>query len=187
MPANLPIDLREEALLLLENRGALLQAAVELSRAMASAGIEGAVIGGVAVVLHGYVRTTRDVNLFVPGPDEPMGDLLQSLGFAPDRSRREFRRDGLPIHLVTIDQIVQAPREVVELQGITTVSLADLVAMKLRSGTRHLVRAIDLADVIGLIRHRGLSAGFASQLPKELRAAFRRLVKAVEEDGGGRG
>lgn len=54
--------------------------------------------------------------------------------------------------------------------------------MKLRSGLASTVRAQDLADVIGLIRARHLTAEFAARLQKDLRPEFRKLVKAVQAD-----
>ena len=66
------------------------------------------------------------------------------------------------------------------LESITTVSLTDLINMKLRSGTADLLRAVDLADVIGLIRHHRLKTDFAARLDKSLRPEFRKLVKSIE-------
>ena len=64
----------------------------------------------------------------------------------------------MPVHLVTIEQLKQAPRKTVEIEGITTVSLEDLIEIKLRSGSSNVLRAQDLADAIGLIRHHRLTA-----------------------------
>ncbi len=69
--------IRDEALLLLEGRGAILEVAREVARLMRDAGVEGAVIGGVAVVLHGYVRTTVDVDVLVPKEAKPLADSLR--------------------------------------------------------------------------------------------------------------
>ncbi len=171
--------LREEALLLLDRRGAILEAAREISRALIEAKITGAVVGGIAVVLHGHVRTTKDIDIFIDGPLIEMTGLLERLGFLFDPNRREFTRDDVPVHLVTIQQVVNPPQAIIEIEGVTTISLADLIAMKLRSGTKNLLRAQDLADVIGLARHHRLSPGFASKLPKELRPDFRAIAKAI--------
>ena len=48
---------------MLEKRGAVMETARHVSRILDKAGIEGAVIGG--IVLHGHVRTTKDVDVFV--------------------------------------------------------------------------------------------------------------------------
>jgi hypothetical protein len=70
------------------------------------------------------------------------------------------------------------------IEGITTVGLADLIEMKLASGMRNMLRAQDLADVIGLIRHNGLTSEYAKHLDKSLRPTFRKLVKAIQQEGG---
>ncbi len=175
--------LRDEALLLMDGRGSLLDTARDLSRLLRDAGLSGAVIGGIAVVLHGHLRTTRDIDIYSNEPLDILADLLTSQGFTLDAARREFVREGIPVHLVRPDQVPTPPRELLEIDGITTVSLADLIAMKLRSGTRNLLRAQDLADVIGLIRRHDLDAVFARDLPKDLRPEFRKLVRAIRQEG----
>ena len=54
--------------------------------------------------------------------------------------------------------------------------------MKLESGSKNVLRAQDLADVIGLIRQNELTSEFARHLDKSLRSAYRKLVKAIQED-----
>lgn len=174
--------LRDEALKLLDGRGAILDAAREISAALREAGVEGAVVGGVAVVLHGHVRTTADVDVDSPEPPERLIGVLESLGFTPDRGRREFSREALVVHIVRPEQVPIPHRVLTEIDGVTTVSLADLIAMKLRSGLAKLTRAQDLADVIGLIRACRLKVGFASRLPADLRSEFRKFVQAIRDE-----
>ena len=61
-------------------------------------------------------------------------------------------------------------------------TLPDLISMKLRSGSANLLRAQDLADVIGLIHHHQLTSEFARHLDKSLRPAFRKLVRLIQRD-----
>ena len=61
--------LHKEALLLLNGGGAVLDAAREVTRVLRDRDLDGSVIGGIAVVLHGYVRTTIDVDVVT---DEPL-------------------------------------------------------------------------------------------------------------------
>lgn len=49
------------------------------------------------------------------------------------------------------------------------------IEMKLTSGSTNILRAQDLADVIGLIRQHGLTSEFARQLRKSARQAYRQL------------
>jgi hypothetical protein len=178
-PSPIRLDLRQEALRLLDGRGAILETARELTSLMRAAGIDGAVIGGIAVVLHGHIRTTRDIDIFIDGPAGPFAELLAKAGFVHDPARREFVRDGLPVHLVLLDQLGMTPTHRIEIDAVATVSLADLIEMKLRSGSANLLRAQDLADVIGLIRRHQLTREFAKHLDKSIRPAFRKLARAV--------
>lgn len=173
---------RDEALLILDKRGTVLDIAREVSHLMRTAAIPGVVIGGIAVVLHGHVRTTKDVDIFLPPPLEPLADLLTTHGFTFDRKERAFVKRGVPIHLVLPDQVGSSPKKAVTIEGVTTVTLADLIDMKLRSGSTDLLRAQDLADVIGLIRHHRLTASFARHLDKTLRPTFRRLVRMIQRE-----
>jgi len=178
------IALRDEALLLLDGRGAILETARDVSRIFAEAGISAAVIGGVGVVLHGHVRTTDDVDILVQSA-ESAAQLLTANGFVLDPERREFVRDGVPVHLVLPDQAGTGPGATIELDGITTVSLPVLINMKLRTGSRNLLRAQDLADVIGLIRGHGLTGEFARHLDPGLRPEFRKLARAIAKERNG--
>ena len=84
--------LRSEALGLLDKRSALLDMARELSRLMREAGVPGAVIGGIAVVLHGHLRTTKDIDVFVEGSLETLAGLLIAHGFSLDQKKQETRK-----------------------------------------------------------------------------------------------
>ena len=146
------VQLRDQALMMLEGKGAILDVARRVSRVLEENRTAGAVIGGVAVVLHGHVRTTVDVDVFVPAPLEAFADHLRGAGFSFDAGQCEFSHGGVPVHLVTQEQTGTAPTHLLTIDDIRTVSLADLINMKLRTGTRSVLRAQDLADVIGLIR-----------------------------------
>jgi hypothetical protein len=180
------VNLRDEALLMLDRRGALLDIAREVSHLMRAAGIPGVVIGGVAVVLHGYVRTTQDIDIFLPPPLQPLADLLTGNGYTFDPDRKEFVKQGVPVQLVLPEQVGELSTAAVDIEGVTTVALTDLINMKLRSGSTNPLRAQDLGDVIGLIRQHQLPGGFARHLDKSLRAAFRKLVRLIQQEGSGR-
>jgi hypothetical protein len=173
------MDLRREALLMLENSGTVLDTARVVSRLLRQAKIKGAVIGGIAVVLHGHVRTTRDVDVLMWQPLEDFARVLGESGATHDREEREFLLEGVPVHLVP-EEMGGGAVNTEEIEGVLTIGLADLVEMKLRSGMKNLARAQDLADVVGLIRARKLGSAFAAKLDKNVRPEFRKLVKAVE-------
>jgi hypothetical protein len=164
----------------LDRRGSILEVAREVTALMRREGIPGVVIGGVAVVLHGHVRTTKDVDIFLDQPLEPIAEMLVAAGFHYDVASKEFARGDVPVHIVRTDQVSKPLRKTIEIDGIDTVSLADLIEMKLESGSKNILRAQDLADVIGLIRHNRLTGEFARHLDKSLRPAYRNLVTAIE-------
>jgi hypothetical protein len=85
------IAIRNEALLMLQGKGAILDTARTVSRVLETSGVAGAVIGGVAVVLHGHVRTTLDVDVWLPGNLAGFADLLKESGFTFDAVRHEFK------------------------------------------------------------------------------------------------
>jgi hypothetical protein len=174
------MDLRHEALLMLDKRGAVLETAREISRILKAHGLRGAVIGGVAVVLHGHIRTTKDVDVYAPDPDA-VHDALVAAAFEFDDKLREFNRDGIPVQLVTQDLVDPLPGRSVKIEGVTTVSLVDLINIKLHSGLSTIARAQDIADVIGLIQHHRLSAAFAARIDRRFRADFKKLLKALRQ------
>ncbi len=176
------VSLRDEVLRLMDGRGAILDAARDVSTLIRESETTAAVIGGIAVVLHGHWRATKDIDVFVASPPDPFVNLLQARGFVHDPIRREFVRDGIPVHLVFPDQAGTVLGRTVEIEGVLTVALPELIEMKLRSGTANLLRAQDLADVIGLIRQCRLSGEFARSIDKRLRPTFRKLVRAIDRE-----
>jgi hypothetical protein len=173
--------LQREGLAILTGDSPILDVAREVSAIIDRASIDAAVIGGVAVVLHGHVRTTVDVDVYTTDPDA-MKSALEAGEFRFDVKLREFEKEGVPVHLVTPSLVPDAPRKRQEIDGILTVSLADLINIKLRSGSGNLLRAQDMADVIGLIRCRNLRGDFTAKLSKDLRPAFRALLKAIKDE-----
>lgn len=167
---------------MLEREGAVLEAARDLTRILRDRGIRGAIVGGVAVGLHGHVRATVDVDVYVQGGPELLAAALRKEGYTFDARRREFSRGPVPVHLVTDEQTGGPPRRIAERDGILTVGLADLIQMKLYSGTRFVLRAQDLADVIALIRAHRLTGTFAAKLDPSLRSEFKKLARAVASE-----
>lgn len=172
-------SLRDEALLLLEGRGAILATAREVTETLSAAGIECAVIGGVATVLHGHIRATSDVDVYLPNRDDHVREVLSAAGCTFDAENQEFRKGMVPVHLVFTQQVPGPPGEFVARDGVRCVGLPDLIAMKLDLGLKDPLRAQDIADVIGLIRANGLTGEFARNLPKAIRSEFRKLAKAI--------
>jgi hypothetical protein len=137
-------------------------------------------VGGIAVFLHGYRRTTEDIDLFAADP-AAVRDALRREGASWDEARREHILDGVPIHLVTAAETAP-PAATTTIRGVEVVSLVDLVRMKLATGLHRVERAKDLADVVELIRHVPLDSSLAARLPSSQRVAFRKLCRAVHAE-----
>lgn len=172
---------------MLEGESAILDVARDVSRVLRATGIRGAVVGGIAVGLHGHVRSTLDVDVYVPEPPDAFAAALREAGYAFNARRREFLRGAVPVQLVTDAQTGGPPARISTIRGIQTVGLADLINMKLLSGTKSVLRAQDIADVIALIRVCRLTNDFAARINRPLRNEFRRLATAVRKARSQRG
>lgn len=138
--------------------------------ALDSAGIEYAICGGFAVIIHGYPRTTQDIDLMIEESSlehalqimEPMGFILNA-GFLPfdvgkPTQRRIYRASrAVDNQLVTVDFIfvstflesVWEDREMIDTgdRHLVVVSKAGLKKMKQAAG-RH--RDLDDLQKLGL-------------------------------------
>jgi Nucleotidyl transferase of unknown function (DUF2204) len=125
-------------------------------------GVEYLLIGGYAVALHGYVRSTNDIDFFVSGTEENAKRLVSALadfGFASSGLSIELftRKDSLVImgveplavdilnYLTGLDfESAYRRRKVIISEGIeiSLIDLDDLITNKVATG-----RLKDLADV----------------------------------------
>lgn len=134
--------------------------------------VEYALCGGLAVMLHGHVRATRDIDLLVRKEDlDRVRAVVQQRGFTASSGKLPFKvgtpqeqevhrvlkvegRQVLMLDLIVVTPIlddVWAGREAFEWQGrkIKVVSREGLAKMKRLAGRR-----IDLADLeqLGLLK-----------------------------------
>jgi hypothetical protein len=153
-----------------------------------------AVAGGMALVAHGYDRTTVDVDVLLPADAlSRVHAALDGLGYLPPFDGSKDLRDtetGVRIDFLVAGQYPGdgKPKPVafpdpsaasVEIDGIRFLSLERLIELKLASGMTHPGRIKDLADVQELIRVLGLNAGFSQQLDTFVRAKYVELWSAV--------
>ncbi|MEK7270778.1 MAG: nucleotidyltransferase family protein [Planctomycetota bacterium] len=151
-----------------------------------------AVAGGMALVAHGYLRTTEDVDVVVTAEGlAAVHERLKGLGYrAAFKGSRHLRdtEGGVRIEFLVSGEFpgdgkkkpVAFPdpsKASVEIDRIRYVSLATLVEMKLASGMTNPGRLKDLADVQEMIRILGLKAAFARKLDPYVRATFEKLRK----------
>jgi hypothetical protein len=164
---------------MLEGKGTVLDVAKVISGALTAKGVDAAVIGGIAVVLHHHMRTTKDIDLWVPGPLPAVAECLLEAGATFDSGKREFTMRQVPVHLVTTEQTGFAPSNRVDIEDVRTVSLADLINLKICSGTTGIKRSQDIADVLGLIKANHLTGRFTPKIAKQFRKDFRAILQAA--------
>lgn len=136
------------------------------------------VVGGVAVLLHGGGRHTRDIDIYSTD-FWATHEQLESSGFLWKSGSREHLIDDVPIHMVGDDSLGGPPKRVSIIEGVKVIGLADLIRAKLTVGLEHVRRSKDLTHVIDLIQSIPLDKSFAAKLPPNLRAPFRELVEQV--------
>jgi predicted nucleotidyltransferase len=136
----------------------------EILEALARGGVEFVVVGGIAVQAHGYIRSTRDVDIVSSPTPAAAGRLCQALsalgaeevGRTEHLTRFETRAGRLDV--IDLEEAAGATRSfeefrsralVVNLDGveIPVAGLDDLVRMKRAAGRPH-----DLADIGALTR-----------------------------------
>lgn len=168
----------------------LWQTAKSCHELLTDAHVPYAIMGGVAVCLHGYQRNTVDLDLLVPSDlAQTARQALEGAGVFWDEQQREFQTpEGATIQFLLSgeragkDSEVRLPEPadttvVTELEGLTVLSLAALIESKIASGQGDLRRTHkDFADVVELIARHDLGRDYARHLHKSVRAAYRELV-----------
>ena len=174
---------------MLENES-LWDTAVHCHTALAAAKIPHAVIGGVAVCLHGYQRNTVDLDLLVRKEDSSLiRKTLTDAGYIWDAEQVEFKSPGgITVQFVLTGERAGKGSEVLlpdpaelkctkTLDGLPVLTLARLIESKIACGQGNLRRTHkDFADVVELIAINKLTSSFARYLHKSIRATFRELV-----------
>jgi Uncharacterised nucleotidyltransferase len=157
-------------------------------------GIDHAIVGGVAVCLHGYRRNTVDLDLLVRPEDAAnVRSALEPEGFQWSAREKQFTSaSGVAIHCVLAgesegpDQETRFPspsdsKHVTQIEGLPVLSLAQLIQSKIACGLGDMRRTHkDFADVVELIAVHRLDSSFARLLHKSLRKEFRLLVRRVK-------
>lgn len=155
--------------------------------------IDHAIVGGVAVCLHGYRRNTVDLDLLIrPEDSSQFRAVLDAGGFQWFAAEREYRSpSGIAVQvLLTGDsagpgQSVKFPdptgnRVIETIEELPVLSLSELIQAKLACGIGNLRRTHkDFADVVELIAIHKLDGSFARFLHSSVRDEYRALVKRV--------
>lgn len=168
----------------------------QITRRLDDLGICYALVGGMALFVHGFRRFTEDVDLLVTR--ESMDRILQSLDglgyIRPAGTTTKLRDtqtgvrveflisggfpgDGKPKPVAFPDPA----SAITEIEGLKVLGLPTLVELKLASGMSAAHRLKDLADVQELIRVLKMGPDFAHQLNPFVRAKFLELREAVQQ------
>jgi hypothetical protein len=146
-----------------------------------------AVAGGMALVGHGYRRTTEDVDILVtPEGLAAIHQRLEGLGYVPPFAGSKNLRDtatGVRIEFLVAGQYPGdgKPKPVafpdpasagVVIDGIRYLRLDKLIELKLASGLSNALRAKDLGDVQELIRALHPPRDLANQLDPSVRDTY---------------
>jgi hypothetical protein len=161
-------------------------------------GISYALVGGMALGEHGYVRMTEDVDvLLTPEGLSRFRERCVGRGYVAVRpgGEREFRdtETGVRIEALVSGEYpgdgrpkavrFPDPSEGSPVEGLRVLPLARVVELKLASGQSAPHRLRDLADVQELIKARDLDDAFAERLDPSVRARYLELWRAVRSAG----
>ncbi|MBI1832230.1 MAG: hypothetical protein HYR84_12365 [Planctomycetes bacterium] len=175
---------------MLENES-LWQAATYCHEILAAAKIPHAIMGGVAVCLHGYQRNTVDIDLLVRKEDsQAIRENLERESFVYNEREKEFTSpSGVVIQFLLAGERAGESSEVkfpdpaderstTEIEDLPVLKLSKLIESKIACGLANLRRTHkDFADVVELILHNRLNSSFARFLHKSLRVMYRELVR----------
>ena len=143
--------------------------------------IDYAVVGGMALFLHGYRRFTEDVDLLVtPDGLAKAHAALEGSGYrSPFPNSRNLRdmENGVRICL----HLAESKHETVECEGVTVLSLPGVIDWKLAFGMSATDRLKDLGDVQEMIKVLRLPSEYQEQLTPSVRAKYLELWLPVSE------
>jgi hypothetical protein len=179
-------------------RGEVHRTLDRLAIRLEEAGIEYAVIGGLAVNVHGHIRVTTDIDIVVTRDGRTrVHELLAGCGFLPPFTGSRNLRDtsnGVKIDLLLAGEPAGTddPKPIVfpdpsaepvfVHEGVRYVTVERLVELKLASGMSNPARLKDLADVVSLIGSVRMPRDFGERLHPWVRAKWYELWDAWDRD-----
>lgn len=179
-------------------KGIVFETMRRLAQRLEAEGIPYAVIGGMALAAHGYVRMTLDVDiLLTPEGLARFREKLVGRGYVADfpgaaKSFRdaetnvkveiitagEFPGDGLPKPVC----FPEPEGQTVEEDGVLAINLEKLIELKLASGLSATHRMRDLADVQDLIIALNLPLELKDELDPSVGPEYQRIWEAANKD-----
>jgi hypothetical protein len=180
-------------------QGRLRETLRRLAARLTDEGISYALVGGMALGEHGYVRMTEDIDVLLTARGLHLfRERLVGRGYVATHpgAERAFRdaESGVRIEiLITGDfpgdgkpKPVRFPDPAdaaIEVDDLRVLSLAAILELKLASGMSAPHRLRDLADVQETIKARHLGESFATQLDPSVREKYLELYRAVRDAG----
>ena len=178
-------------------KGIVFETMRRLAQRLDAEAIPYAVIGGMALAAHGYVRMTLDVDiLLTPEGLARFREKLVGRGYDEDfpgaaKSFRdsetnvkveiitagEFPGDGLPKPVC----FPEPEGQTVEEDDVLAINLEKLIELKLASGLSATHRMRDLADVQDLIIALNLPLELKDELDKSVRSEYQRIWEAANK------
>ncbi len=155
-------------------------------------GLDYALIGGLALVAHGYRRFTEDVDiLMTPEALQVFRERLLGRGYLPAFSdaTKTFRDTCTGVQIKVITASDGKPKSVafplptdvrLQREGVWLITLDKQIELKLASGLSAPHRLKDLADVQELIARLKLPLELAKNLDASVRDEYRRLWRNVQ-------
>ena len=172
----------EEGGLHFEKQSAIHRTLRKFAAKMEELDIPFALSGAMAMFLHGYRRTTTDVDVYA-ADRRALAEALQAKGFNWNDETRQFEQGDFVVQILApTDNLPYHPTSYTEIDGVRVVTLGDLISMKLSVGTKHIRRTQDLADVVRLIETLKLDKSFLPQVAREYRPDYRELVDKIEKE-----
>ena len=179
-------------------RGPLHAVLRDLDRRLHEADIPYALLGAMAMHLHGHERMTTDLDLLMTREAiDKFKAHCVGRGYVPafPGARKAFRETehGVRIDIIAAGEFpgdgkakpVSFPNPAqasVLIDGISVISLPKLIELKLASGMTATHRLKDLGDVTDLIRTLNLPADLADGLDPSVRDKYLELWNAMQED-----
>jgi Uncharacterised nucleotidyltransferase len=190
------VNLWQEIDLFFMQQGKVYETLQRLAQKLPNAGIDYALIGGMALAIHGYVRLTQDVDLLMNEAGlAQFQKMLVGRGYiaAFPGARKMFLDTvtGVKVEIITTGEFpgdgkpksVQFPDPTaisIELDGMKVTRLETLIELKLASGLTAPDRLKDLADVQELIRMLNLPEQLGLQIDSSVRDEYVRLWQTVQ-------
>ncbi len=175
---------------------AVFQTLRSITSRLDSLGVAYAVAGGMALVAHGYDRTTVGVDILVTSEGlERIHRALEGLGYVPAFTGSKNLRDtdtGVRVEFLVAGQFPgdgkpkpvafpQPDERSITIDGIRYINLPTLFELKLASGMTNPGRLKDLSDVQELIRTLEIKRSFVEALHEYVRPTFLQLWDAVHQ------